>query len=307
MRTKAIPFVLFVMSLFLGSCYAELWVEDDFVAETPWQTADVLESYDLWYVDIHQTRGQGEVPFLQMAFTLSFDRGVLRANNNLVGIGKTGGGLGVAVGSYAPLSGAVEVVHQLDGLWELEVYVEGPNAIELYDPLSDTSYYLRGYDRHLFDYDSLFYDNIHYFLQEYAAWERIAVHTEGRSNAFDQERYLAFFASAGRDAFRSSTDPGGLPLGDIYWDYQGAYQIYDVPGEPEMKTITLEYQGLGDDYFELYVADDATVELYHPDSGTLYVFGGRGYQAYLKDGAGAGTKREARKLSSMSVARRRPL
>jgi len=51
-----------------------------------------LQSYDLWYVDINETRGNGEVPFLQRAFTLSFINGALYANNNIVGIGKTGDG-----------------------------------------------------------------------------------------------------------------------------------------------------------------------------------------------------------------------
>ena len=45
-------------------------------------------------------------PFLQRAFTISFDRGTLYANNNIVGIGKTGGGLGIDVGYYDALRAA---------------------------------------------------------------------------------------------------------------------------------------------------------------------------------------------------------
>jgi hypothetical protein len=37
----------------------------------------------------------------------------------------------------------------------------------------NTTYYLIGYQRSNFDYDRLFYDNIHYFLQEYKAWEKV--------------------------------------------------------------------------------------------------------------------------------------
>ena len=44
----------------------------------------LLNSYELWYVDINQTRGLGEVPFLQIAFTVSFIDGEIFANNNLV-------------------------------------------------------------------------------------------------------------------------------------------------------------------------------------------------------------------------------
>ena len=32
--------------------------------------------------------------------------------------------------------------------------------------------FLNGYQRTTFDYDFVFYDNIHYFLQEYEAWEK---------------------------------------------------------------------------------------------------------------------------------------
>ena len=52
----------------------------------------LLNSYELWYVDINQTQGYGETPFLQIAFTLSFRNGTLFANNNLVDFGVQGNG-----------------------------------------------------------------------------------------------------------------------------------------------------------------------------------------------------------------------
>ncbi|NND88551.1 MAG: hypothetical protein HKM28_04820 [Flavobacteriaceae bacterium] len=62
--------------------------------------AELVGSYDLWYVDIERTSGSGYIPFMQKAFTLSFQNGAFFANNNLVGIGSQGNGYGIDVGFY---------------------------------------------------------------------------------------------------------------------------------------------------------------------------------------------------------------
>ena len=54
-----------------------------------------------------------------------------------------------------------------------------------------------------FDYDFVFYDNIHYFLQEYEAWEKTFTSEIGAINEFDNENYLQFLAG-GNDLLRSS-------------------------------------------------------------------------------------------------------
>jgi len=105
-----------LMATLLVSCYADVIVADDFIEESAFNTDQVLQSYDLWYVDINETRGNGEVPFLQRAFTLSFINGALYANNNIVGIGKTGDGFGIDVGFYSTLRGVVEIDHDIDGV-----------------------------------------------------------------------------------------------------------------------------------------------------------------------------------------------
>ncbi|MEM9647426.1 MAG: nicotinic acid mononucleotide adenyltransferase, partial [Bacteroidota bacterium] len=94
MKNGKLLLAIISIGLLASSCYTEVLIEDDFIEESPVNTALVLESFDLWYIDINATKGNGEVPFLQRAFTVTFDRGVFRANNNLVGIGKTAGGLG---------------------------------------------------------------------------------------------------------------------------------------------------------------------------------------------------------------------
>ena len=298
--------VALTMGLLTSSCYTEVILDDDFIATSSFNTDRVLQSYDLWYVDIHATQGNGEVPFLQRAFTVSFDRGTLLANNNIVGIGKTGNGLGIDVGFYEPLEGAIEIDHDIDGLWLLEIYAVNNNTLEFYDPRSDTSYFLIGYQRNAFDYDSIFYANIHYFLQEYEAWEKVYTSEEGAINEFDDENFLQFIAGGSGDFFRSSVDGPGTPLNSLQWDFEGDYTVYDVPGDESLKTLTLDYDFMGDDYFELYVINDQTIELYHPDSGTVYEFSGRGYIQYLKEnGENIAKKRKKRKLPVMQVKRKR--
>lgn len=304
MKNRKLHFGILFIGLLASSCYTEVIVEDDFIEESPVNTALVLESYDLWYVDINETRGNGEVPFLQRAFTISFDRGIVYANNNLSGIGKTGNGLGIDVGTYATYSGQVEIDHDVDGLWLMEVFALDNITLELYDPRSDTSYILEGYQRNNFDYDMVFYDNIHYFLQEYQVWEKTYTSEVGALNEFDEENYLQFFADGGR-IFRSSVDAQGIPLTNIEWDYEGDYEVYDVANDASLKTLTLDYDFLGNDYFELYVINDSTIELYHVSSGTVYEFTGRGYIQYLKSSDVTGKKRSKTNNPVMSVTRQR--
>ncbi len=305
MKNAKLLFGILFIGLLASSCYTEVIIEDDFIEESPLNTALVLESYDLWYVDINATGGNGEVPFLQRAFTVSFNRGILYANNNIVGIGKTGNGLGIDVGSYGTLNGVVEIDHDIDRLWLLDVFAVNNNTLELYDSRSDTSYILRGFQRNNFDYDMVFYDNINYFLQEYSAWEKTFTSELGVLNEFDNENYLQFLSDANDGFFRSSVDNIGIPLANLQWDYEGDYRVFDVANDTTLKTLTLDYDFLGNDYFELYVIDDSTIELYHVASGTTYEFTGRGYTQYLKSSSAVGKKRSKVKNSIMNVTRQK--
>ena len=122
------------------------------------------------------------------------------------GIGKTGGGLGIDVGYYYALPGAVEIDHDLDGRWVLEIYAVHNHTLELYDASSDTTYLIRGYQRSNFDYDMVFYNNIQYFLQGYEAWEKVFTSEQGAINDFDDENYLQFLSGTQGEFFRSSID-----------------------------------------------------------------------------------------------------
>ncbi|WP_276168915.1 nicotinic acid mononucleotide adenyltransferase [Zobellia alginiliquefaciens] len=303
MKTKLLLTTIFAATL-MTSCYTEVIVEDDYIDEPVYNTSQVLQSYDLWYVDINATSGNGEVPFLQRAFTVSFDRGIFYANNNIVGIGKTGNGFGIDVGYYNTVRGSVDIDHDIDGEWFLDVFAVSGNTIELYDARSDTSYYLKGYQVSNFDYDMLFYENIHYFLQEYNAWEKSYTSLEGALNEFDNENFLQF----NPNNFRSSIDQVGTPLVNLQWDFEGDYSVYDTADDEMLKTLTLDYRSSSNDYFELYVINESTIELYHPSSRTVYEFRGKGYQEYLKAGKGA-VEKKRKKTSNpfMNVKRSRDI
>tara|TARA_R100001377_G_C3190601_1_gene110406 strand:- start:523 stop:1479 length:957 start_codon:yes stop_codon:yes gene_type:complete len=246
----------------------------------------LLNRYELWYVDINETIGYNETPFLQIAFTISFRNGNLFANNNLVGFGNQGNGFGIQTGTYDAYNNILDVYHIIDGYQTFDVYQIDSNTIELYNPNNDTSYFLDGYQRSNFDYDYVFYDNIHYFLQEYEAWEKTYTSPTGIPNEFDYENYLQFSAGGNDSEFRSSQDVQMNNPNTIFWDYTGLYTVRNIPGEPYLKTLTLDYDYFADEFFELRVLNDAKIELYQPTSGTTYEFTGRGYIQFLRNAEG---------------------
>ncbi len=264
------------------SCYTEVIV-DDIVDNTPQVSLNqLLNSYDLWYVDINATLGTGETPFLQKAFTVSFKNGTVYANNNLVGIGSQGSGLGISVGYYDAYNMILDVHHDIDGLESFDVFQIDSNTIELYNPFNDTSYFLDGYQTSNFDYDFVFFDNIHYFLQEYEAWEKTYTSQMGALNEFDNENYLQFLAGGNDSEFRSSQDENIANPNNILWDYTGIYGVADIAGNAYLKTLTLDYDYFDNEFFELDVINDGKIELFHSASGTVYEFEGRGYIQYLR-------------------------
>lgn len=290
MKHLKLFFSLCLISILLNSCTVDV-IEPH--QHNTRQLRDVLESYELWYIDINETSGYGEVPFLQKAFTISFRGGTLYANNNLVGIGSTGNGFGIDVGYYNTFDNILEVSHDINGYWDLEVYQISTNKIEIYDRYSDTSYYLYGHQRSTFDYDLVFYDNIHYFLQEYEAWEKVAT-IGGSANEFDNENFLQFLAGGNNSEYRSSQDVQGTAINNLYWDYSGIYDVSNFTDTNYVKALTLDYDYFGDEYFEVSVINDARIELYHPASGTAYEFVGRHFIEYLKTSDGKKTTEKKR-------------
>ncbi|TYA74368.1 nicotinic acid mononucleotide adenyltransferase [Seonamhaeicola marinus] len=281
MRTIKILLSFVLATTLFTSCYTEVHV-DDYVDEPTISIHQLLNSYELWYVDINATKGFGETPFLQKAFTISFRGGVVYANNNIVGLGDNGNGFGIDIGEYDAYNMILDVEHDIDGFSTFDVFQVNNNTIELYNPDNDTSYFLNGYNRNNFDYDFVFYDNIHYFLQEYEAWEKTYTSEFGAINEFDNENFLAFLPGGNDSEFWSSQDVAGTNVNNLQWDYTGVYGVGDVTNNMYLKTLTLDYDFFNNEYFELTVINDGTIELYHPSSETVYEFKGRGYIQFLK-------------------------
>lgn len=280
---KAIKLLLIAITLpfLFSSCTADVYVADDPYVDHSVPLPELMEGYDLWYVDYDRTTGNGDVPFLSRAFTISFNNGSLYANNNLVGIGSTGGGLGIKVGYYDYFPNAIRFYHDVYGTYDLEVTQTAPNQIRLYDRHQNTTYYLIGYQKTTFDYDRLFYDNINYFLQEYKAWEKVYTSHVGALNDFDNEHFVAFLAGGNDDTFRSSQNAPGTNVNNIYWDFTGRYGVLNT-GNPYQKILTLDYDFWGNESFTLTVINDNRIRLYHNASGTTYEFVGRGFIQYLR-------------------------
>ncbi len=280
MRAIKLFLVSLSATMLLSSCTADVFIGDDYV-DNGISLPELMNSYELWYVDYEATTGSGDVPFLSRAFTISFLEGALYANNNLAGIGSTGNGFGIRVGYYDYFSNGIRVYHDVYGTYDLEVYQTAANRIKLYDRRQNTTYYLIGYQRNGFDYDRLFYDNIHYFLQEYKAWEKVYTSRAGALNDFDNEHFIQFVAGGSSDTFRSSKDLPGTSVNSIYWDFIGFYGISNT-SNMYSKTLTLDYDFWGNESFTLTVINDSRIRLYHNASGTIYEFVGRGFIQYMK-------------------------
>jgi len=274
MKTLKLLFLTIIVSTFITSCSKRRNDENLITLE------EVVTDYQLWYVDYNRTTGTGDIPFLSRAFTLSFVNGSLYANNNIVDIGFTGDGLGIVVGDYFTNTGVLEMDHDIDGYFELDVTTISNNEIRIDDRVQNVSYYLIGYQINDFDYDNLFYDNIEYFLQEYIAWERTSVEN-GVENIFDEERFLQF-TPENNTTFYSSLDAFGTDVANINWDFTGEYIVYDVAGFDDLKGLTLNYDDGGTETFELSVINDGEIQLYHQTSDTSYTFTGRGYKKKFK-------------------------
>lgn len=270
-----------LVAILCTSCYTEVVIEDDIVVDAPVITLqDVLNDYEIWYVDINRSSGNTVIPFLQKAFTVSFRNGAIFANNNLSGIGSNGGGFGIDVGHYNTFNFELDAFHDLDGSYSFDVRQLSVNEIELFHPNTGARYVLEGYQRSTFDYDLVFYENIHYFLQEFEAWEKIYTSEEGQINPFDNENFLQFLPAGQSGNFRSSEDIIGTAIDNIFWDYDGIYDVDDIPGNLYQKTLTLDYNFPDNEFFELIVIDDETIELFQVSSGTTYQFRGIGYIQY---------------------------
>ncbi len=284
---------LFLTVTLFSSCVVAI---DNGFIDNSISLEQLVTSYDLWYVDFNRTTGGGDVPFLSKAFTISFQNGRLYANNNLVGIGSIGNGLGLQIGYYDTYNGVLEVDHNQDGFIDLVVDQLSRDEIRIRDTFSNTSYYLIGHFRNTFDYDLVFYDNIEYFLQEYVAWEKTYISEEGVLNEFDNENYLEFTPGP-TNTFRSSQDENGTNIDLLQWDFVGDYEVFDVAGRDDLKILTLDYDFFDNEEFELSVINDGLVSLFHRASGTTYEFTGRG-NILFKNGTSKQKQRNTKRFKT---------
>ena len=134
MKTLKLLFGFALVATLFTSCYTEVIVEEEVIVDpVPTLTLNqLLNSYELWYVDVNRSNASGQIPFMQIAFTLSFRNGDVLANNNLVGIGNQGYGFGIDVGFYDTFDYELDISHDIDGFLTFEVTQLNNREIELY-------------------------------------------------------------------------------------------------------------------------------------------------------------------------------
>lgn len=255
---KIVFFSLFVITSF-GSCTRD----NDFYENL--SLDQKLHQYDIWYVNKAESRG-AVIDFLEKSFTISFDRGFLLANMNLVDIGNRGGGLGFRIGDYTTRGIFLEIQYR-NRFYLFEVEQIRSNKIVLHDQHSSASYVLEGYQTSQFNYDQLLLDNLHLFLQEFEAWEQIQKRG-GNANPFDQETYLRFVPERGNQYFDASRSRNGIAISTIHWDYRSTYSV-------SRDILELLFDGTLQ-RFRIRVVKDNLIELEHLNSGTIYTFQGIG-------------------------------
>ena len=71
MKTIKLLSVFALMATLFTSCYSEVIIDDGYIDEPTITVNQLLNSYELWYVDINATKGYGETPFLQKALKMA--------------------------------------------------------------------------------------------------------------------------------------------------------------------------------------------------------------------------------------------
>lgn len=275
---KVLLLIVAVSALFTSCVNTTTHLYED---EVPITLNNVISAYDIWYVDYNSKSGNGNVPFLSNAFTISFLNGNMYANNNLVGIGQTGNGYGVKTGYYNTFNNVISINHSKYGQYNLHVIQLSKDKIRLVDNQQNTSYDLEGYEKQYFNFNKVFYDNLEYFLQEYDVWGKTFTSNEGTPNAFDNENFLGF-TSENNTTFYSSKNSFGTNVDNIKWTYAGGYEVANIQGYDDLKFLTLFYDNNEKEEFEISVLDDANLNLYHVASKTTYKFQGIGFIKYLR-------------------------
>src|SRR5690606_40092324 len=79
-------------------------------------------------------------------------------------------------------------------------------------------------------------------FRSYVAWEKSYTSNFGAINEFDNENYLQFLAGGNDSEFRSSQDPKGRSVNNLYWDYTGLYGVGNINGNARSEEHTSELQ-----------------------------------------------------------------
>ncbi len=238
----------------------------------------LLESYDLWYVEPDQPSSDFNLG--QDAITFSFVENELHANKNLIGFNPET--IGNVEASYNVEQEGSNASITIDDT-EFTVFGVSGNSIKLVNSYDNTTaFYITGYATEDFpSSDILYHERMPHFFNEYKFWEKTATENPDENDGnFSNISYVDFFEVRN---FRSSEDSEGLTYDEINWEYNGSYKLTTENGEEgpisnELILLYLDEEGKiiegANDTLKVNVLDQNRIQLSEPNQNINYIFEG---------------------------------
>ena len=252
--------------------------DDD--SNTPSQSKSIeelLESYDLWYVEPDQPSSDFDLG--QDAITFSFVNNELYANKNLVGFDPST--MGNIETTYTVEQEGSNASITIDDT-EFTIFGVNGNSVKLVNSYDNTTaFYITGYTTEDFpSLEILYYERMPHFFNEYQFWQKTLTENPDENDGdFSTINYVEFF---GGRSFRSSEDVEGLTYDEINWEYEGSYRLTTEYGEEESISNELIFiyntdegeEEIPNDTLKVNVVDESKIQFSEPGLNINYTFEG---------------------------------
>ena len=239
---------------------------------------ELLESYDLWYVEPDQPSSDFDLG--QDAITFSFVNNELYANKNLVGFDPST--MGNIETTYTVEQEGSNASITIDDT-EFTIFGVNGNSVKLVNSYDNTTaFYITGYTTEDFpSLEILYYERMPHFFNEYQFWQKTLTENPDENDGdFSTINYIDFFG--GRN-FRSSEDVEGLTYDEINWQHQGSYKLTtsnseEEPISNELVFIYVDSNGVviegANDTLKVNVVDESKIQFSEPGLNINYTFEG---------------------------------
>ncbi|MBW2962987.1 hypothetical protein [Mesonia aestuariivivens] len=233
---------------------------------------ELLESYDLWYVEPDQFSSDFNLG--QDAITFSFLNNQLYANKNLVGFNPEI--IGEQETSYS-VEQTENTANVTINDTEFKVIGISGNSLKLVDD-DNTAFYITGYNASEFpSLDIIYFERMAHLFNEYKFWQKTETENPDEIDGeFSSINHIEF--SAIRN-FKSSEDAEGLTYDEINWQYQGSYKLTKMEDDDgnisnELIFVYLDENNRENDTLKVRVINENKIQLSESESGIHYLFEG---------------------------------